>query len=233
VREPLDYPWDVATTPFVVRANGVTWGEAPIEAGAVAIVASGSNASPTRLHEKLGAHLGGRAVAGVPCVVTDFTPVFSAHFTAYGAVPATLARDRGACARLICLHVPAGVLAALHRSEAVGRNYGFYRLDGAVVRSTEGDRVEAPHSYLSLHGTLQIDGAPRRLGQFAVEGSRYRTSFEPTILLELMRLLGQAGSAQGFAARLAAEAAFRAAMTDALQRRFARPLDGEGISRVA
>lgn len=230
MRSPLDYPWDVATTPFVVRAEGVTPGSAPA-ADTVAIVASGSNASPTRLLEKLGAHLDGRAIAGEPCLVDGWTPVYSAHFTAYGALPATLDREPGARAALVCLRVPAALLPVLHRSEALGRNYGFYRLDDAAVRDAAGGIVEATHAYLSLHGVLCFDGAPSRLAAFAVDGSAHAAASQRAVMETVRRLLAPELGLDAFIARLVDDGAFRAAQTAELDRRHARPLDG-GLHRA-
>ena len=233
VPSPLDYPFEVATTPFVVRADGVSaGGEAAPGRDTVAIVASGSNASPARLLEKLGGHLDGRAIGGGPCVVDGWTSVYSAHFTAYGALPATLDRDPGARAELVCLHLPATLLSVLHRSEALGRNYGFYRLDGGVVRNATGGVVETPHAYLSLHGVLRLDGGPRRLAAFAVDGSVHPAASERTVMASVCHLLDPELGLDEFVARLVEDGAFRAAKTAELRSRHARPLDLRGLRRA-
>lgn len=214
MREPLDYPWDVATTSFVVRADGVTWEDASIEPDSIAIVASGSNASPTRMHEKLGAHLGGRPIVGVPCVVDGWTPVYSAHFTAYGALPATLDREPGARSRLVCLYVPRPLLPELHRSEALGRNYGFFVLPGIHTETGA-----AAHAYLSLHGVLLLDGEPRRLATFEVEGSAHTSASEREMMTDVGRLVAPELARDALVARLIADAGYRAERTTALPRR--------------
>jgi hypothetical protein len=216
--------------PFVIRAGGVTLGSPPAPSSdTVAIVASGSNASPARLAQKLAPHLDGRAVTGVPCVVAGWTPVYSAHFTFYGALPATLDREPGARAELICLHVPAALLPVLHRSEALGRNYGFYRLEDGAVRDAGGDVREA-HAYLSLHGVLELDGAPRRLAAFAVHGSARAATSERTVMEAARRLLAAELDLDAFVARLAGDGAFRTAATGRLD---ARPIDTGGLHAVA
>ena len=232
MRSPLDYPWDVATAAFVVRADGVTSGSAPAAADAVAIVAAGSNASPTRLREKLGPQLDGRAITGARCVVEGWAPVYSAHFTAYGALPATLVREPGARAELICLHVPAALLPALHLSEALGRNYGFHRLEDGAVRDPAGCVVEAPHAYLSLHGVLLLDGAPRRLAVFAVDGSTWAAASEREVMEAVRRLVAPALGLDELVARLVDDGAFRAAKTRELGNRHARALDARGLYRA-
>jgi len=233
-RAPLDYPWDVATTPFVVRADGVAWERTAIDPDALAIVASGSNASPTRLHEKLGARLGGLVVAGVPCVVAGWTPVYSAHFTAYGALPATLVREPEARARLVCLRVPRALVPELHRSEAIGRNYGFFRLDDGGVRVASDDAVVGePHAYLSLHGVLSLERGPRRLAAFTVDGSTLAAASEREVMTAACRLVAPDLERDALVARLAGDAEFRAIKTAALRRHHARPLDAHGLRRIA
>ena len=70
----------------------VTHGYSPAGLGVprVPVLASGSNASPTRLREKFGSNPGQTLIPVVKHQVSDVLPVFSAKFASYGSMTATL-----------------------------------------------------------------------------------------------------------------------------------------------
>jgi hypothetical protein len=55
-----------------------------------------------------------------PAWLHDRAVVYSAHFTSYGALPATLHRCPGVCTRLCVTWLTATRLELMHRSEGAG-----------------------------------------------------------------------------------------------------------------
>jgi hypothetical protein len=100
---------------------------AAIAAGAVGVVAYGSNASPVVLRRKLGERAAA-AVLATPVVLADTDVVFSAHVSRHGAIPATIVPWPGAEVDAWLLAVPAGAIDALDATEP---NYVREDLDPA------------------------------------------------------------------------------------------------------
>ena len=135
------------------------------------VIACGSNASPRRLADKF-APLGGGGVIPVTRVRLDgFSVVYSAHFAAYGSIPATLRRMPGDRAEAFVTWLTRAQLERMHETEALGRNYGFMRLAEGETLTEGGDVVARPLAYVSLHGCLANDGAPVGLPEFAHDGA--------------------------------------------------------------
>ena len=151
-----------------------------------AVIAWGSNASPTRLAEKFGDF---RADAVIPVLrseLRDFAVVHSAHLSAYGSVPATGRRAPGARAKVFVALLTDAQLDRLHSTEAIGRNYGFYRLDGLRLAFEGGGESDAAHAYLSLHGCLDVDGDCVALAAVEAEAVPFRT-LDQIAVLSLVR----------------------------------------------
>jgi len=66
-----------------------------VTAGRTPVLAFGSNAAPEQLRRKFGA-TPDTVIPVIRADLADFDVVYSAHLTAYGAVPATLAPSPGA-----------------------------------------------------------------------------------------------------------------------------------------
>jgi len=150
------------------------------------VIAWGSNASPTRLAEKFG-DLGAAAVIPVLYAeLRDFAVVHSAHLSAYGSVPATGQRAPGARSKVFVAMLTDAQLDRMHSTEAIGRNYGFYRLDGLRLAFEGGHVADTACAYLSLHGCLDVDGENVALAAVEAEGVPFR-SLDQVAVLSLVR----------------------------------------------
>jgi hypothetical protein len=135
------------------------------------VIASGSNASPERLAQKFTQAFKGRGKDVVIPVVRaelhDFAPVYSAHISGYGSIPATLQHTvgaaeavRGASTVFVTWLTPAQ-LERMHETEALGVNYGFARLAGIRLffpGAFPDGETERAFAYISLRGSLHVDG---------------------------------------------------------------------------
>jgi len=167
-RRPHDYPWAVALREGVLDDRGFheriaqeCW-----PSGRSPVLASGSNASPDVLRDKLGPRLGGGAdhqVPLTPVTVPGLGVGHSAHVSRPGYVAAApyRARDAGA---------PPGATYALAwftptQLERLDETEPQYRRallpDDLPVRTrSTGQLVPGAQLYISRHGLLAEDGVP-------------------------------------------------------------------------
>src|SRR5215213_8130809 len=113
VRRALEYPYAAPPRSYVLSGDEtLALGATDVElAGRTSLLAYGSNAAPQTLRRKLGAEAG--PVAAVRARLAGFDAVYSAHVTAYGAVPATLWRSPGAALPVFVLAVDETQLGAI------------------------------------------------------------------------------------------------------------------------
>ncbi|HEY2666352.1 MAG TPA: hypothetical protein VGK51_05910, partial [Actinomycetota bacterium] len=147
----------------------------------------GSNAAPAQLARKYANSSAGFVVPAVLGVVDGVDAVYSSHVSPYGAVPATLIASPGTS-----LSVHVGLL----HGEQVGvldqtePNYRRRMLSGRDYPAslTRGVALSAYTAYLSRHGVLLLDGAPRRVAGVRADGSKLEAATEEAILEEVVRL---------------------------------------------
>ena len=154
----------------------------------VPILASGSNASPRRLNEKFGV-LDNAIIPVLYGRVDHLCPVYSAHITRYGSVSATLQWSEGASSKLCCLFLPPALLDTMHRSEFVGRNYGYFRLRNGAFQMEAGETVASPHAYLSLWGCLLLENRPVRLAALQSGKSPWQALSQTDVMARVRSLV--------------------------------------------
>jgi hypothetical protein len=140
---PLEAPWREARTP---------------------VIACGSNGAPGRLVRKFAGS--GARIPVTPAWLHDWAVVYSAHFTSYGALPATLHRCPGARTRLCVTWLTAAQLELMHRSEGAGERYDYALLERLerLEPEVEGHgAIDRAGAYLSRRGPPAQDGQAVRL----------------------------------------------------------------------
>jgi hypothetical protein len=181
VRRALAYPFGVPRESYALE-HGQRVAARPEDlapAGRIAVLAFGANAAPSALAAKLGPVATQARVPVVAGELADFDVVYSAHFSPYGAIPASLQHCPGAVASVHAVHLTAAQLARVHRSEP---NYRFARLDGIDLRLEGGRRRESVHAYLSRHGCLRRDGTHVAVAAIPVERRCWPALDEPAML---------------------------------------------------
>ncbi len=197
----------------------------------VPILASGSNASPRRLKEKFGA-LDDAVIPVLYGTVNHLCPVYSAHITRYGSVSATLQWSDGASSNVCCLFLPPALLDTMHRSEFVGRNYGYFRLTNGVFRAEEGLTISSPHAYLSLWGCLLLEGAPVRLAALHSRGASWTALSQRHVMTRVHRLTGPEQSFDDFILSNIMDDALRLKRIKYLSSHHANDIDQTHFSRL-
>ncbi len=150
----------------------------PLPSGAtedrLPIIASGSNASPARLAAKFG---DSEEIAVTRAELRHFAVVFAGHFTAYGAIPATLCPHRGAITDVWITWLTPDQLQIMHRSEGVigcreaMQRYDFVELIGIDLRPERMEPIDQAGAYLSRR-MLAPTGEAIRFAEVAATSSR-------------------------------------------------------------
>ena len=149
------------------------------------VLASGSNASPTRLREKFGSDSGQTLIPVVKHQVSDVLPVFSAKFASYGSITATLQYVPGSQSQMFATYLSEPQLLRMHGTEAIGDEYHFARIDNVEIVSESGDLTRGPvYAYLSIKEVFQVDGLQFTLREFKTNapGARFAARSQETIL---------------------------------------------------
>lgn len=192
------------------------------------VLAVGSNQSPDRLTHKLA----GLCYTPIPVIrvqVVDFDVVYSAHFSRYGAIPATLQRSLGTMVAVFVIWLLPHQLARLHETEAIGINYDFGRLDGIAVHMDGGGQLGHVFAYLSRRGSLIDDGAPVSLASIPARGRCWPAMDQSRILARARDRLAPGRDLDRFIDETILNPALRQRRTDALAAS-GRPLTDMGFS---
>jgi hypothetical protein len=179
-REPIG-KWvvDDGDGPVTVDALiGVRYGD-QLGLSRQAVIAYGSNANPDVLRGKLSV-VQPILVPMLRAELRDFDIVYSAHLSPRGAIPATLAECPGTRTTVFVLLLDAEQLAALDETEP---NYDRVLLPRSAELNPEFGAMADVHAYLSKHGPLSVDGAPRHVdpipaGDGSFDGMTQREALE-------------------------------------------------------
>lgn len=182
----------------------------------VAVVASGSNASVAQLARKWTGQAEADTILVAPARLAGVASVYSAHITAYGAVPATVHPAEGVVGLLHLMFVSRQGMELLDASESIGVNYLLAEIPATA--ETEGGEVVRPLAYVSRRGALIQDDAVIALAACAHEGAAPRALSEPEMLDAVRRRLGFEDALGPFVTRLVEDAEYRAKATAALAR---------------
>jgi hypothetical protein len=164
------------------------------------VIACGSNGAPARLIQKFAGT--GARIPVTPAWLHGYAVVYSAHFTSYGALPATLHPWPGARTRLCVTWLDAGQLERMHESEGVGERYDYVLLEQLEL-GVDGHRVVASAgAYLSRRGPLAQDGRPVRLAEVLTQGCDLPAYSQPAMLRRMHRLLAPDESYASFMSRI-------------------------------
>jgi hypothetical protein len=127
--------------------------------GRVPVLACGSNAAPEQLRRKYGISSKVK-IPVTAAILDDIACTYSAHFTAYGSVAATLCDAPGIRSHAHITWLTNSELEQMHATEAVGSNYRFIEFAGPSLVCSIAGALHRFHAYLSLRGSLLLDGSP-------------------------------------------------------------------------
>jgi len=185
------------------------------------VLALGSNASPLQLRRKFAGFAGHIPVSRA--VLFDHVVVYSAHFTRYGALPATLHRHEGAIAFVAITWLDEQQLARMHETESVGVNYDYVEIE-AVRLEHEGalGATAIPEdlgvgAYVSRWGPMVHQNKPVRLAETATSNCPLPALTQPAALRFAQRRVAPELDFDTFLRRLVDEPGFRSDCSQRLQ----------------
>ena len=158
----------------------------------VPVLASGSNASPTRLREKFGSNSGQTLIPVVKHQVADMVPVFSAKFASYGSMTATLQYAPGCLSQMFVTYLSEPQLFRMHTTEALGDEYHFTRIENVQLVSENGARTRGPiYAYLSIKEVFQVNNLQFTLSEFKTNApdTRFAPNSQEAVLKIAWNLL--------------------------------------------
>ena len=143
------------------------------------LLAYGSNASVAGLSRKLADGLPGCLMPVARATLADFEVVYSAHFSSYGAVPATLQHSPGARTNVSLLLTTPIERRLLRGTEP---NYHFGELDAVELRLELGPTLSTVSAVISRHGALTLDGAEVGLAAVQTANRRFPVRTQTEVL---------------------------------------------------
>ena len=167
VRRAESYPFDLPLASFRYR-EGVYEAFDVVDSDRQPVLAIGSNGAPSQLAAKFGV-----CPEGIPvtrAVLNGRAVVYSAHFAAYGSLPATLVPAPGCRSWVFVTWLTESQLAAMHASEGVGDRYDFVWLGPGEVEDDSAGVLSRVGVYLSRAGVLAHDGVAIRLAEVPTLG---------------------------------------------------------------
>lgn len=167
-----DYPYDMPMASYIWTKAGVQPWETVDLLDRAPVLACGSNQSAAQLSRKFGeCNLG-----PVPVMVgwaDGLDSVYSAHFSAYGSIPATSLRRAGVRSRQAITWLTPDQLTHMHETEALGVNYTYQIWDGINFQGDEGSAIARCGLYISLHGVYAPNGTPIGVRAIEAQGRSY------------------------------------------------------------
>ena len=207
------YPFDTPLESFVFVAGKQEEGPLDI-VGRQPVLALGSNASPVQLARKFGTKGGPIPVS--QAILEDHVIVFSAHFTAYGSLPATSHRVPGARAFAFLTWLDPDQLRRMHETENVGTNYDYRVRDNFAI-TTDGRPIDVPVGvYESRRGPLSMRGNPVRIAEIASTGSVLHRLTQRAVLRHVGNRLAPEAEFMHFVQRIVEDQVYRSEMTERL-----------------
>lgn len=175
----LSYPYDVPAEAYVFDGRDAH----PLDPGfdierathgRTAVLAYGSNRSPAQLARKFADWPRPMSIPVLPARLHGYDVVYSAHFSRYGAVPATLHPAIGATVTVAIAWLSPDELARMDATEGLGVNYGRATLRGLHIDGNVMGTVESIALYHSLGGAMTVSGKPIAVGSIPCEGRSWR-----------------------------------------------------------
>ncbi|MGI9491229.1 MAG: hypothetical protein ACR2QF_02260 [Geminicoccaceae bacterium] len=183
--------------------------------GRIPVVASGSNAAPQRLYAKFGENNG--VIPVTRAVLHHFAVVFAGHFTAYGAIPATLVPCPNASTDVWITWLTPPQLDIMNKSEGVvgcrevAQRYDYIELSGLALHTRQLGPITEAGAYLSRR-MLANEGEPIRFAEVFSRNCHLQALNQRSMLRLAHRRLDREVSFSMFMARVLSHAEERQAL---------------------
>lgn len=201
------YPYDYPRTSFLFRDGDIQPFDPAATEGRTPVLAFGSNQAPEQLQRKFALVPG--AIPVERARLTDFDVVYSAHITAYGAVPAMLQHCPGAQVDVGITWLTDVQLQVMHQTELHAANYAFAALDDVDLTLERGQRHGTVYAYIGERGHLARDGLPVSLLAVHCDGRRWPARSTGEMLEIVRERIDPASDPDAFVLRLVRDKSYR------------------------
>ncbi len=201
IRHAETYPFARPSSSYLFKDGGMHPLVPGFALGRVPVIASGSNAATDRLAAKFGRDSG--PIPVTKAKLRDFVVTFAGHFTAYGAMPATLCPCPGAVCRVWITWLTVEQLSIMHRSEGVAacreveQRYDYIELAGLALHPDRLAPIAEAGAYLARR-MLTPEGRPIRLAETPAWGCPFRAGSQRSTLRVAWKLLAPASDFAAF-----------------------------------
>ena len=209
------YPYDFPEHSFIYQDGTLRAFDPALTDKRTPVLAIGSNQSPHRLTQKFGDDAS-HVIPVQRAQLADFDVVFSAHISAYGAVPAMLQTSPGATVAIAVTWLNDEQLEIMHATEIVGANYWFAQLQQVNVTLDDGAIHHQAFAYLSSKGHLNIDSAPAALSAIQCTNRRNRALSTAQALEHVRQRVAREVEADQFVHRLIDDDDYRQQVIDSI-----------------
>ncbi len=190
-----------------------------------AVVACGSNAAPQRLAQKF--KRTGDAAPTLRVTLENYCIVYSAKFSAYGSIPATLVPVPGARVTTFINLLTDRQLRSMDETETLGVAYDRPILEDAVVELLDGSAPQSGlgplHAYVSRSGALFADGAAFALDGVEARNAPFQKYSQEEVQSRVKDLLNAGDSVDNFIDQNLKDPALRTARAAELKKNWAAP----------
>jgi hypothetical protein len=176
----------------------------------IPVIACGSNRAPEQLARKFQDWPLPVRIPVLCAKLAGFDVVYSAHFTRYGAVPATLHPCPGATVDVAVQWLTPAELGRMDATEGIGINYDRHHLTGIELEIEGLGTVHTAETYLSRRGPLIDQDTPVALEAIPCAGRAWPALNQPGVLDLTRRRLAPEVKLESFIHAIVTDADYRA-----------------------
>jgi hypothetical protein len=184
--------------------------------GRIPVIACGSNRAPEQLARKFRDWPLPLRIPVLCAKLTGFDVVYSAHFTRYGAVPATLHPCPSATVDVAVQWLTLAELERMDATEGIGINYDRHHLTGIELEIEGSSKVHAAETYLSHRGPLIDQDTPVALEAIPCTGRAWPALNQHGVLDLARRRLAPDVMLDSFIHAIVTDADYRLRLTELL-----------------
>ncbi|HYI69326.1 MAG TPA: gamma-glutamylcyclotransferase family protein [Skermanella sp.] len=184
--------------------------------GRIPVIACGSNRAPEQLARKFQDWPLPLRIPVLCAKLAGFDVVYSAHFTRYGAVPATLHPCPGATVDVAVQWLTPAELERMDATEGIGINYDRRHLTGIDLQIEGFSTVHAAETYLSRRGPLIDRDTPIALEAIPCAGRAWPALNQHGVLDLARRRLAPDTTLDSFIHAIVTDADYRLRLTELL-----------------
>jgi hypothetical protein len=186
--------------------------------GRIPVIACGSNRAPEQLARKFQDWPLPLRIPVLCAKLAGFDVVYSAHFTRYGAIPATLHPSPGAIVDVAVQWLTPAELERMDETEGIGINYDRHHLTGIDLEIEGFGTIGAAETYLSRRGPLIHQGAPVALAAIPCTGRTWPALDQCRVLDLTRRRLAADATLDDFINAIVTDAEYRTQQTKLLMK---------------